>query len=268
MTMSTVEFLIIAAVLLVAFAVAALVFTLRAVRWGATSDECSMPMPGDAYLTGKSHASVVMTRAITIEAPTESVWPWLAQLGRGAGWYSYDLLDNAAKMSAAHVVSWIPPPLEGDASPIGYLRRIVPGSELTWWAEGVRFLGSLARFVVDIRLTPEGDNSRLVIRISGDATGGFPGVLLGLFKFIDSVMARRQLIIIKQRVERHGARVSNPDHPETGARDQYQHWEVVYSSGERAGTPGKELADMWHRAAVEAGLARDAAGTNKDEGDD
>jgi carbon monoxide dehydrogenase subunit G len=218
-------------------------------------------MPGDAYFTGEPRASVVMTRAVTIEAPTESVWPWLAQLGRGAGWYSYDLLDNAAKMSARHVVSWIPPPREGDAAPIGYLRRIVPGSELTWWAGGVRLLGSLARFVVDIRLTPEGEHSRLVIRISGDATGGLPGALLWLFRFIDSVMARRQLLGIKERVERHGARISDPDHPETGARDQYQYYEVVYGSGERAGTPGKDLAEMWHRAAVEAGLTHDAAGT-------
>jgi len=259
-----VEFLIIAAVLVVVFAIAALVLTLRAMYWGATADECSMPMPGDAYLTGPPRASVVMTRAVTIEAPTESVWPWLAQLGRGAGWYSYDLLDNGAKMSARHVVSWIPTPREGDASPIGYLRRIVPGSGLTWWANGAPFLGSLTRLVVDIRLTPEGDHSRLLIRNSGDATGGLPGLTLGLFRFIDSAMARRQLLSIKERAEHFGARNSDPDHPETGAQNQYQYWEVVYRSGERAGTPGKERATTWHRAAVEAGLTTDAG--NKEGG--
>jgi hypothetical protein len=35
------------------------------------------------------------TRAITINAPAESVWPWLAQLGQGrGGFYSYDVLEN------------------------------------------------------------------------------------------------------------------------------------------------------------------------------
>jgi hypothetical protein len=35
------------------------------------------------------------TRAVTIEAPPQKVWPWLAQMGSGrAGWYSYDFIDN------------------------------------------------------------------------------------------------------------------------------------------------------------------------------
>ena len=241
--------------------VAALVvaFTRRSVRWGATAEECSVPMAGDACFVGAPRPFVAMTRAITIGATTEKVWPWLAQLGRGAGWYSYDLLDNGARTSARHIVSWIPPPREGDASAIGYLRRIVPGSELTWWVDGVSFLGSSTRLAVDIRLLPKGDGSRLVIRMSGDAMGGLPTVVLGVFQFIDSVMARRQLLGIQERAERYGARTSDPDHPETGARDQYQGYEVVYASGERAGTPWKELAERWHRAAVKAGLTDEAA---------
>ena len=35
------------------------------------------------------------THAITIDAPPEQVWPWIAQMGAGrAGWYSWDLIDN------------------------------------------------------------------------------------------------------------------------------------------------------------------------------
>ena len=245
--------LIIAAALMVALAVAALGFTLWAARWGATDYECLMPMAGDEYLAGGPPAKVVMTRAVTIDAPTETVWPWLAQLGRGAGWYSYDFLDNGAKLSANHIVSWIPPPQEGDAAPIGYLRHLVPGSELTWWMPGTRFLGSLARIVFDIRLFPRGKRSRLTIRISGDAVEGVPVLVLAFFQFIDSIMARRELLGIQERVERHGARTANPDHPETGERDQYQLYEVIYASGERAGTWGKQRAAEWHRVAVEAG---------------
>lgn len=186
------HFLILGVVVALVFVLSAFVFTLRTARWGATAEESSMPMPGDAYFTGAPRSSVAMTRGVIIEAPTETVWPWLAQLGRGAGWYSYDLLDNGSRRSARHVVSWIPPPREGEAAPIGYLRRVVPGSELTWWADGVPFLGSLARLAVDIRLSPQRNGSRLVIRMSGDPSGGLPNVVLGLFRFIDSVIARRQ----------------------------------------------------------------------------
>ncbi len=251
---------ILGAILLALFGVlAAVVFTLRTVRWGATAEECSRAMPGDAYLTDGERLTVAMTRAVTIQAAPEAVWPWLAQLGRGAGWYSYEWLDNGRKQSARHIVSWIPEPRRGDASPIGYIRHIEPGSELTWWVGDTPFLGSITRLVVDMRLSPQGRASRLVIRMTADATGGLPRVTLWMFRFIDSLMARRQLIGIKQRAERYGARGSDPDHPETGARDQYQHYEVVYASGERAGTPGKEAGEKWHRAAVEAGLAEKAA---------
>ena len=218
-----------------------------------------MGMAGDAFLDEDARPTVVMTRAVTVQAPPETVWPWLAQLGRGAGWYSYDLLDNGRKRSARHIVTWVPEPRAGDASPIGYLRHIVPGSELTWWVGGTTFLGSTARLVVDMRVTPQGEASRLVIRMSADAIGGLPHFTLVLFRFLDSVMARRQLIGIRQRVERHGARTSDPDHPETGARDQYQHYEVIYASGERAGAPGKEHARRWRREALEDGLLGAAA---------
>ncbi len=228
------QLLIAAVALLVILVTAAVVFTRRTVRWGATPEECSMRMPGDEYFTGDSPAFVAMTRAVTIAAPPETVWPWLAQMGRGAGWYSVDRLDNGGKMSARHIVSWIPPPREGDATAIGYLRRVTPGRELTWWVPGTRFLGTTARLAVDVRLSPKNGGSRLVIRMSGDAAGGMPRMVLAVFRFIDSVMARRQLLGIKERVEQHAARTADPEHPETGARDQYQLYEVIYASRGRA----------------------------------
>lgn len=245
---------IIAAVLLAALAIAVIAFLRWGASWGATAEERSMRMPGDAYFTGVARAHVAMTRAVSLDASPETVWPWLAQLGRGAGWYSYDRLDNGGKMSARHIVSWVPPPREGDATAIGYLRLVNPGSELTWWVPGTRFLGSTARLTVDIRLSSANGGSRLVIRMAADATGGLSRTALWVFQFIDSIMARRQLLGIKQRVERHGARAADPEHPETGARDQYQLYEVIYASGARAGTRGKELAERWRRAAVAAGL--------------
>ena len=84
------QLLIAAAALLIIFATAVIIFIRRTVGWGATPEERSLRMPVDEYFTGDSQAFVAMTRAITIEAPTETVWPWLAQMGRGAGFYSVD----------------------------------------------------------------------------------------------------------------------------------------------------------------------------------
>ncbi len=258
--------LLVAAALLAILAVAIMVFIRWGVNWGATEEECAMPMPGDEYFTGDTSAYVAMTRAVTLRASPETIWPWLAQLGRGAGWYSYDRLDNGGRASARHILSWVPPPREGDATAIGYLRHVIPGFELTWWVPGTRYLGSTARLAVDIRLSPMNGGSRLVIRMSGDARGGMSRTALWVFRFIDSIMARRQLLGIKERAEQHGARTSDPEHPETGARDQYQLYEVIYASGERAGVRGKEQGQRWHDAAVAAGLVTGEGEEKKEAG--
>jgi hypothetical protein len=205
-----------------------------------------------------------MTRAISIQAPPELVWPWLAQMCRGAGVYSLDRLDNGGKISANHVLSWVPPPQLGDASAIGYLRNIKPGKELTWWTPGLNFLGAFARLTVDIQLRPQQTGSRLVIRMAADASGVMARPAMWAFMFIDSIMARSQLLGIRKRVEKYGARLSDPDSPETGARDQYQYYETIYASGENAGVPGKEQARRWRRAASSVGLIEPRKGRPED----
>lgn len=61
-------------------------------RWGATDDELRLALPGDDLVPAPM---LGYTRAITIQAPPERIWPWLAQLGQGrGGLYSYDGLEN------------------------------------------------------------------------------------------------------------------------------------------------------------------------------
>jgi hypothetical protein len=70
-------------------------------RWGATDDEVRRAMPGDQLILD----AAITTRAISIRAPAEQVWPWLVQLGYGrGGWYSYDWIDNDGRPSAEHVI--------------------------------------------------------------------------------------------------------------------------------------------------------------------
>jgi hypothetical protein len=61
-------------------------------RWGATESEVNRRLPGDER---NLHPKLAYTRAITIHASPEQVWPWLVQLGQGkGGMYSYEGLEN------------------------------------------------------------------------------------------------------------------------------------------------------------------------------
>jgi hypothetical protein len=61
-------------------------------RWGATDEEIAMALPGDGRLAEPARQ---VTRAISIDAARQDVWPWIVQLGadRG-GFYTYDWLEN------------------------------------------------------------------------------------------------------------------------------------------------------------------------------
>ena len=64
------------------------------------------------------------TWAITIKAPAERVWPWLAQMGQGrGGLYSYDGLENLAGCDI-HSVDQILPELQHPQ--MGELIRLGP----------------------------------------------------------------------------------------------------------------------------------------------
>ena len=78
-------------------------------RWGATSAETHLPLPGDELVP---LPMLGYTRAITIQAKPEKVWPWLAQMGQGrGGLYSYDGLENVAGCDI-HSVDRIIPDLQ------------------------------------------------------------------------------------------------------------------------------------------------------------
>jgi hypothetical protein len=63
--------------------------------WGATEAEVERTLPGDELI---ERAPGDSTHAVTIGAPPEEVWPWIAQIGddRG-GFYSYTFIENPAQ---------------------------------------------------------------------------------------------------------------------------------------------------------------------------
>ncbi|MBV8263559.1 MAG: hypothetical protein JOY87_07050, partial [Candidatus Eremiobacteraeota bacterium] len=82
----------------------------RIARW-----ERVEPLPGDALI---ADAAGEATDGVTIAAQPEDIWPWLVQMGCGrAGWYSFDLLDNAGVPSAAAILPELQALHAGDIIP-------------------------------------------------------------------------------------------------------------------------------------------------------
>jgi hypothetical protein len=83
--------LLVVAILVVTFAV----LPQWTPTWGATEAEVQRTLPGDELI---ERAPGDSTHAVTIDAPPEEVWPWIAQIGddRG-GFYSYTFIENPAQ---------------------------------------------------------------------------------------------------------------------------------------------------------------------------
>lgn len=61
-------------------------------NWGATKEESTMALPGDELVKAPA---VQTTEAISIDAPADEIWPWLAQIGQDrGGLYSFEALEN------------------------------------------------------------------------------------------------------------------------------------------------------------------------------
>lgn len=151
------------------------------------------------------------TRAITVDVPPSAVWPWLVQLGTGkAGWYSYDLLDNLGRPSAADVLpEWqrvepgdpaapMNPFAAPDASP--WRVELVVADQVLLWRN--RLAGT---WVWVLRPTSAG-GTRLVsrIRISYASPSGL--AFAPILEAADFPMYRRMLLGIKRRAESHPPR--------------------------------------------------------------
>jgi Polyketide cyclase / dehydrase and lipid transport len=113
----------------IAFTLYLVVYRPLQLHWGASEEEVTRSMPGDEI---QPRPIFDATRAVTIQAPPEQIWPWLAQIGyRRAGWYSgLDWLDNDGVASADRVVPELQHLMLGDSLPIwrDITHRIVAAS--------------------------------------------------------------------------------------------------------------------------------------------
>jgi hypothetical protein len=162
--------------------------------WGTRPGEADKPLAGDETVPDPG---VQQTRAITIDAPPDVVWPWLAQVGQDrAGFYSYRWLENLAGCRMPDVREIRP----------GWQDRRVGQTVPLHPSAGLKLLRFDARRALTLErwylaLEPDGPaRTRLYARSRtprGAATAGY--VLL--FELPHFLMERKMLLGIKQRAE-------------------------------------------------------------------
>jgi hypothetical protein len=202
--------------------------------WGASYEEWLAAMPGDEFVP---HPKMVSTRAITINAGPDRVWPWLAQIGLGrGGFYSYDALENLVGCrirSSRRIVPELQQLRVGDpirlAPGRGPCYRVglvepprllaLTGADPETEQAGREVTGGLAvSWQWLLEPLDDGRRTRLVVRQRYD----YPRrqrLLWRLLNPIDFAMERRMLKGIKARAEALTPTVAPgaEDHPPTGS---------------------------------------------------
>ena len=188
-------------------------------NWGSTEAEQSVTWPGDDIVpnTDRSH-----TRAITINAPAEKVWPWIAQLGQDrGGFYTYDLIQNilGAQMPTSDFIRsnkqdwhfgsrlWMYPMSRANGVGFASVRTLEPGHALGFGTSSTTLStnktedGSWTFILSPINST----STRLIVRTRGALAQSILGVGMHdlVLEPIHFVMERRMMDGIKQLSEGH-----------------------------------------------------------------
>lgn len=206
-------------------------------RSGATPDEVSRELPGDNLVPAPNWSA---TRAETVRASPEEVWPWLAQMGYGrGGWYSdfpwwKDAAGHRGRRSAAERVlpqhQHLEPGqflLDGPncSAQIGswWVRDVAPAHHLVLYSSRtidgreVRFLPRPPRSYFDCSwvfvLVPDGETVRLLVRTRVHYHRAWVVRAAVVLRAGDTVMQRAMLLGIRRRVES----ADSPDRPHAPA---------------------------------------------------
>jgi hypothetical protein len=159
-------------------------------RWGVTDAETARSYPCDDFVAAPT---LQAWRGVTVRAPAEAVWPWVAQVRLAP--YSYAWFDNRGRRSPRELAG-LPEPKAGErfTTAAGRQRgRIVsvdPGEQLT-----ATIMGAYLSYVL---VPADQGATRLLLKVVSRA-GKLAAVGLSVG---DLVMARRQLLNLKRLAER------------------------------------------------------------------
>jgi len=150
-------------------------------RWGVTDAEVARRYPCDESVTRPVFEA---WRGVTVHAAPSFVWPWICQIQLAP--YSYDWIDNLGRRSPRQLQDVAEPAVGAPFTRsmgrrMGRVLSVEPNRQLT---------ARLAHVVMTYWLEPEGDTTRLILKLVSDK-GRLTAPLLSLG---DLVMARRQLL--------------------------------------------------------------------------
>lgn len=176
-------------------------------HWGTTPEEAAARLPGDELVPTPIFNR---TKAISIHAPVEKVWPWLLQLGQNkAGLYSYEFIENRLLGCDIHNSDRIVP--EWQATQVGDEVRLFPPEKQgppPYIVAAIEPNRALVLGHKDVNgewfdtwqfvLTPiDTDRTRLIHRVRGGSMGVWDILQFGYF-----VMERAMVLGIKERAEK------------------------------------------------------------------
>jgi hypothetical protein len=161
--------------------------------WGARPDELTMTLRGGVLV---AFSSPVTTRAITIAAPAEHGWDWLSQIGDGHRGSGYALRQDLCVGDTLWLLCGYGDPVVHQIAAVeanSYLALVSPAD--------FRRLerGETASGCWEFYLRPDGCDTRLIVRRSGDLVGH------GVFDVAQFVTERRMMHRIRDRAQRSWA---------------------------------------------------------------
>jgi hypothetical protein len=185
----------------------------RYLRWGATDQEVGCSLPGDDLIP---NADMIATRAITIRAAADRVWPWIAQLGQGrGGFYSYDRVENLVGCnihSSDRILLELQDITVGDeirlAPQVGLLVALVEQGRSLVLRGGIPMGKRAAPYdftwAFTIREGPD-ETTRLLVRERYLYTRAWARLIVEPTELLSFVMSQKMLRGIRDRAERTAA---------------------------------------------------------------
>jgi hypothetical protein len=182
-------------------------------RWGAAPEDPDPSWPGEDLIAEPEWG---YTHAVSIDAPAERVWPWVAQLGQGrGGFYSFELLEDLIGCRITNADTILPEhqhPSVGDeirlhpTAPPLFVAVLEPGRSMVLRGAPAEEAPGTVDSIWAFHVLPTGEQTcRLVER--GKTAAGYSMTERLFFsplliEPIGFVMSREMLLGIKDRAER------------------------------------------------------------------
>jgi hypothetical protein len=198
----------------------------RYLTWGATDQEVRDALAGDDLIP---NADMIATRAITIRAGADHVWPWIAQLGQGrGGFYSYDRLENLVGCnihSSDRILLELQDIKVGDeirlAPQVGLLVALVEQGRSLVLRGGIPMGKRAAPYdftwAFTLREEPD-ETTRLLVRERYMYTRAWARLIVEPTELLSFAMSQKMLRGLRDRAERTAATMSEAAEP---ARSSY-----------------------------------------------